>query len=43
MNEDSNTVHLFLWIISHRQIHEAKNSLDNLYNDIEGRIEDLLR
>jgi len=43
VNKDSNTVHLFVWIISHRQIREAKNSLDNLYNEIEDRIEDLLR
>jgi hypothetical protein len=43
VNEDSNMVHLFVWIISHRQIREAKNSLDNLYNEIEDRVEDLLR
>ena len=42
-DEDSNTVHLLVWIISHGQVREAQNSLDNLYNEIEDRVEDLLR
>jgi hypothetical protein len=43
VNEDSSTVHLFIWIVAHRRVHQAQNSLENLYGEIEDRVEDLTR